>query len=266
MLVYRKMFAERAGLYSHLQYAPPKWFAQSSDSFALFSMLAIFIKNGKNMKKEEYITEGNLSASVERWLTALKPYLRYPFGNAIAERTAIIITDVQKCFFHQNFHAYIPASEAVLPNILKLAKIGAKKGAKIILTRHAVRKSEKSSTMEKFWGENIIDGTPESEIIPQLLENGDVAIKKSTYDAFYGTQLEKILRNFHIEWVAIAGVMTDICCSMIARSAFVRGFAPIVIADATATITEELQLSALMSLAHGVAEILSTEKFLDSLE
>ncbi len=218
------------------------------------------------MKKEKYISEDDLAICAERWLKALKPYLRSPFGNPLAEQTAIIIIDVQKCFFDDNFHAYIPASNAILPNILKLANVGAKQGAKIILTRHAVRKNDKSSVMDKFWGENIIEKTPEAEIISQLSNSEHQIIAKNTYDAFYRTNLDNLLRENDIKWVAIAGVMTDICCSTTARSAFVRGFMPIVIADATATVTEELHLSALMSLAHGTAEISTAKRFLASLE
>ncbi|MCD6595731.1 isochorismatase family protein, partial [bacterium] len=132
--------------------------------------------------------------------------------------------------------------------------------------RHIEKGENSNNLMERWWGNTIIDGTAESEIIPQLTEMNLPVLNKSTYDAFYNTELETLLRNRNIKWVIITGVMTDLCCETTARSAFLRGFMPIVVADATATKTEELHISALMTLAHGFAEITTTKKILENFK
>ncbi|MCD6418086.1 cysteine hydrolase [bacterium] len=216
------------------------------------------------MPKEKYLNKKNISTMVDEWFEVLLPYLRYPFGKPVAERTALLLVDVQRCFFESEFKEYIPSSRAILPNIIKLARNCSEHNVKIILTRYAVKKDEEDTIMKKFWGDDIYDDTPESEIIPELADFESIVITKNTYDAFYNTDLEKIFKLYNTQWVVISGVMTDICCSTTARSAFIRGYMPVIIADATATTTEQLHISALMSLAHGVAEITKTKNFISS--
>jgi isochorismate hydrolase len=49
--------------------------------------------------------------------------------------------------------------------------------------------------------------------------------------------------------------MTDLCVETTARQAFMSGFQPVVVSDATASKNEELHLAALKTLAHGFAHI-----------
>lgn len=217
------------------------------------------------MKKEQYIDENTVLERAEEWISAVKPYIRARW-EPVAAQTAIIIVDAQRYFFNEDFHGFIPASSAILPNLIKLAQRGAKIGAKVIATRHAEIETDFVFTMHQFWDDTIYDGTLEAELISPLKRLGLPIVRKSTYDAFWNTDLEEMLREWGIEWIAIAGVMTDLCCETTARSAFVRGFMPIFIADATATVTEELHLSTLRTLAHGFAKITTTKMFLESLK
>jgi len=120
--------------------------------------------------------------------------------------------------------------------------------------------------MPTFWKGTLADGTIESEIIPALAGLGLPVLRKWTYDAFYGTALETKLRRARIEWLVIAGVMTDLCCETTARSAFIRGYSPIMVADASATTTQDLHVSALRTMAHGIAEIRTTSDLLAALK
>ena len=225
------------------------------------------------MHPEKYITPETLEERTQSWLDDIAPYMRAPWDKPVPRQTAILIIDAQRYFFDDEFHAALPAAPAIVPNIMRLVEQGAQLGANIFLTRHAERDDEIIPSMLAFWGQGLADGTPEAELIPELaqwlvsLPNPMKlpVIRKWTYDAFFETELKHILRAREIRWLAIAGVMSDLCCETSARSAFIHGFFPIVVADAMATSSEELHLSALRTLAHGFAEISTTERFLNTL-
>ncbi|MEW6363181.1 MAG: cysteine hydrolase [Acidobacteriota bacterium] len=211
------------------------------------------------------MTARSLARHTAAWLTAVKPYQRFPWGSPVARRTCVLIVDPQRCFFERRFRASLPAAPAIVPNLRRFVIEARSAGARVILTRHAERPREAPRTMAAFWKGTIADGTIESGIIPALADLDFPVVRKWTYDAFHGTSLDARLRRARVEWIVIAGVMTDLCCETTARSAFVRGYSPIVLADATATTTEDLHVSALRTMAHGFAEIRTTSDTLAAL-
>jgi ureidoacrylate peracid hydrolase len=63
----------------------------------------------------------------------------------------------------------------------------------------------------------------------------EIIVKKHRYSAFYGTDLEIILRGLGIDTVVIAGVTTENCCHATARDALFRDYKVVFLSDATAT-------------------------------
>jgi isochorismate hydrolase len=76
--------------------------------------------------------------------------------------------------------------------------------------------------------------------------------------------LDEWLHNNGVEDLIITGVLTNCCCETTARDAFVRDYRVFFVADATATVNEELHLSSLMNLAFGFAYIAQTQELLCS--
>src|SRR5919107_1493056 len=101
-----------------------------------------------------------------------------------------------------------------------------------------------------------------------------VVITKHRYSAFYGTDLEIILRGLGVTTVVIAGVTTENCCHATARDAFFRDFQVVFLADATATsgypdlgygsmTAAEVHRAVLVVLARDTADVISTDTFVD---
>jgi nicotinamidase-related amidase len=65
--------------------------------------------------------------------------------------------------------------------------------------------------------------------------HGETVIRKATDDGFEGTDLGDILAASRVRRLAIAGVMSEMCVSATARSAFHRGLAVVLPHDAHAT-------------------------------
>ena len=58
----------------------------------------------------------------------------------------------------------------------------------------------------------LVDGEPGIEIYPEIAPQGnDIVIKKHRYSAFYGTDLEIVLRGLGVDTVIITGVTTKNC-------------------------------------------------------
>ena len=93
----------------------------------------------------------------------------------------------------------------------------------------------------------------ETQIIEELGKYGDAIIEKNTYDAFYRTNLEALLKEMNIETGIITGVMTHLCCETTARSAFVKGFNVIFPIDGSLTQNAELHEGTIRAISHGFA-------------
>ena len=85
-----------------------------------------------------------------------------------------------------------------------------------------------------WWKGKCIEGSPESEIHPDLAPKpGEKVIPKHRYSAFYNTDLETVLRCLKVEDVVISGIMTNMCCEFTARDAYYRDLRIFIPADGT---------------------------------
>ncbi len=110
------------------------------------------------------------------------------------------------------------------------------------------------------WGRHAMEGTHESETVPEL-KGVKVVIKKRTYDAFYKTGLDELLRKRGAKRLVFCGVVTDICVVHSVASAFFRGFTPIVVEECTDTYSPDTKKKVLeyMSKNYGAKVISFTE-------
>jgi len=95
------------------------------------------------------------------------------------------------------------------------------------------------------WGEHAMEGSKGSERVRGLKDIDGVEIKKGTFDAFYDTELESILKSKGIDKVILTGVSTDICVQNTAAGALYRGYEITVLKDCTAAISEDKHNDAL---------------------
>jgi nicotinamidase-related amidase len=59
--------------------------------------------------------------------------------------------------------------------------------------------------------------------------------------------------------------MTDLCCDTTARDGFMRGFKVYLLADCTATATEERHLSTLRTVSNAFGEVLTSKELMSLL-
>lgn len=201
----------------------------------------------------EYVTTVDLKSKAQAWLDALSYYAkRRPSFTLELSSSALLVMDMQNFFLDASSHAYIPAAQALVPNVRSLIELYRAHDRAIIFTRHAVAEGEDAGIMARWWRDTVREGTPHSEVIDALSPKGDEhVLRKTRYSAFYGTELERILRDGDVSSIVLTGVMTDLCCESTARDAFLRDFEVYLVIDGMATLNEELHMSSLRTLVHG---------------
>lgn len=167
---------------------------------------------------------------------------------------ALLVIDMQ------NYFASMAA--LILPALRTTVALCRAAGVPVFFTRHRHRSPADYAMLGEWWdGDLILDGTPESELLPDLGRRpGDRVVEKNTYSAFAGTELEEILRGMGVQEVIVTGVMTNLCCETTAREAFVRGFRVFFSTDATATSNRDLHESTLKNMAYGFAYLVDRNR------
>lgn len=208
-----------------------------------------------------YVTPETLPSRTAAWLEEVRSATRpRPQLRLEPRRCALLVIDLIRYFACAEGQAYLPAAAAVTPRILELVELWRRHGGPVVFTRHWHDGPEDLGTLGRFYSSYIAAG-PESELIPALRPRADDAVlRKRTYDAFVGTELEGLLRTSGASQVLITGVLTHLCCETTARAAFVRGFEVYFAADATATSAERFHLGTLAALADGFAVVHSVEE------
>jgi isochorismate hydrolase len=221
--------------------------------------------NSENEINEEYVTNENINSKTQVWLDELKYHMKGRLEFKV-RNSVLLVIDMQRFFLDEDSHAYIPASKAILPNVQNLIESYHKARLPVIFTQHALLEEEDPGIMGRWWKDVLREEDPKSELHSSILPSDkDIVIRKTKYNAFMGTQLEDFLEIKLASSVVICGVMTDLCCETTAREAFSRDYEVYFLADATATITEDLHLSSLRTLAHGFAEIITTQDILSAI-
>lgn len=172
--------------------------------------------------------------------------------------TALLVIDMQNAFVKRDgmfdlLGLDIKKARKIINPIKKLVEGSRKKEIKIIYIAHRYSEDLRESggpssgrwyknDMPKIyrdhpdWREKlIIRGTWGSDIIDELKpQQTDIVVEKSTFSAFFCTNLDIILKTSGIKYLICVGTATNICVEATIRDAFYLGYFPILVADASA--------------------------------
>ncbi|RLG01944.1 MAG: cysteine hydrolase [Thaumarchaeota archaeon] len=144
-------------------------------------------------------------------------------------KTAVMIIDMQNDFIKKEGKLYVPRSEELIKTIKSVLDKARKASATIIYTQDWHHSDDPEF---EIWGEHALAGSWGAEIVEELEpKEGEFVIKKPSYDAFYGTPLEHVLKYRNIESLILMGVLANICVLHTAGSAAMRGYKLIIPVD-----------------------------------
>jgi isochorismate hydrolase len=172
------------------------------------------------------------------------------------ESSALLVIDMQQYFCDPSSHAYFKDATTIIPNIDLLVATYRQHLLPVIFTRYALLRTEHPGAMGRWWKDVLYDDDNMAKIIDALHPHShEDIIRKTQYSAFFGTNLENILKEHHVTTIVITGVLTHLCCETTARDAFMRNFDVFFVTDATASDSKTLHTASLKTLSDGFATL-----------
>ncbi len=153
-----------------------------------------------------------------------------------AEKTALIIVDMQNDFVRKEGKLCVPDAEKTIPAIRRVLEKARESGATIVYTQDWHGENDPEF---RIWGEHAKAGTWGAEIVDELKPREDeYVVRKLRYDGFYGTSLDHILRLHGIENLVVTGTVANICVLHTAGSAALRWYNVVVPVDCISALNE----------------------------
>lgn len=94
-----------------------------------------------------------------------------------------------------------------------------------------------------------------SELVPGLAHAGDILVTKRQWGAFYGTQLELVLRRRGVRSIVLGGIATNFGVESTARQAWELGFEVVIAEDTCTTRSAELHELAIRHIFPRIARV-----------
>jgi len=214
------------------------------------------------MRVSAYIDDASAEAKSAAWLERIRAGCA-PRPHLVLDprRAALLVVDMLVYFAHPDGRCFLPAALPAASRIGEILEVWRAARRPVVFTRHAHSGPEDLGMLGRFFSDHIRLGEPDEEIVDALRPaQAEPVLRKTTYDAFLGTELEELLRASEISQIVVTGVLTHMCVETTARAAFCRGFEVYVPVDATASSSEERHVSSLLAMADAVAIPMSAEE------
>jgi nicotinamidase-related amidase len=184
---------------------------------------------------------------------------------------ALLVVDMQNGFCHPegSFNRIEMGLEGAVEAVRHAAiAVAQARRAEIpvVFTRHLYRpgradegRALKQNSPALAGVDGLEAGTWDADVMAELgCGPGDLVVDKVRFDAFQWTSLEPLLRGLGVDELVVCGVVTNICVETTIRSAFMRDFPVIMLADCCAAATRRLhELSVEVLSSYQLAEIAS---------
>jgi nicotinate phosphoribosyltransferase len=149
---------------------------------------------------------------------------------------AVLVLDMVRGFMEEGHPLYCgEKARRIIPGIQRLLDGELAKGSKVffVCDHHAPDDEEFS-----LFPPHCIEGTAETEVIPELTSYKGEVIPKRRFSAFFDTPIDQKLRKLNPEKLIVCGVCTDICVCHTVSDARNRDYKVEVPVDCVASFDE----------------------------
>lgn len=188
----------------------------------------------------------------------------FAFPQLPASKTALVVVDLTTLFFGTTAEENTMATR-----INRAAAELRKRGGVVMWIRPAP--FARPELMQELLGPKLaalhseahLPGNPRNQLAPALdVQPEDLQARKVLFSAFFpgSSDAEAQLKTRGIEYVLIAGVVTDVCVEASARDAFSCGFRTILLSDATKGSSDEAHTATLVNFHRLFGDVRSVEE------
>ncbi len=151
-------------------------------------------------------------------------------------QTALLIVDMQRDLAAPGGVRYHPRAAAVIPAVVRLRMGARRRRWPVVYTRLVHERTFFPPKSRKPW---CLRGKPGVEIVPELKPaRSELVVRKRTYNAFFGTELDQLLRGLGARRLVLAGLHSHTSVLMTAGEGALLGHEIVLPVDAIAAPTE----------------------------
>ena len=151
-----------------------------------------------------------------------------------AKKTALLLADMLVDFVSPRGRLFVPDTRETVAPLRNLVRKARAAGALVVFIQDWHRPDDPEFAI---WGPHAIQDTRGTQIIPELAPAPrDFVVRKRTYDPFFATDLDLLLRQNGIENLVVTGTVANICVLHAAGSASLRGYRVVVPIDAISAL------------------------------
>ena len=162
-------------------------------------------------------------------------------------KKALVVIDMINDHLQPGTVLEVPRARAIVPALQERIAAARKDGTPII---YVVDEHDPDDPDLDAWGTHAVKGSSGTEVWADLApESGDRIVNKSSYSAFYESNLTNVLEELKVDTLVLTGCLTELGIMATATDAYQRGFALEVPADSQAGSCIELETATMGLMA-----------------
>ena len=182
---------------------------------------------------------------------------------------ALILVDVQNSFFHPQGESFYPAAREIVPNLQRLLATARQHDRLIVHVSDCHRGGMVDFESHKLPAHGLA-GSFNADFYEGFGPGGsassrEVEIIKRRYSAFFGTDLDMLLREQAIERLVVAGVKTNICVRATIQDGFGLGYKCLLAREATNSNRPHLAAASLEDIDRYMGWVVDLEEASEAL-
>lgn len=153
------------------------------------------------------------------------------------ENSAMLIIDMLNDFIKEGGALVVPGAQRILPYLQEVLQKARSSGLPVIFVADSHLEGDRefqrwpAHALADTWGGRVVD-----ELAPLA---GEYLVRKRRFSAFFGTDLDLLLRELDVREVYLGGVLTNICVYATALDAAMRGYGVHVLEKGVASLSRE---------------------------
>jgi nicotinamidase/pyrazinamidase len=153
------------------------------------------------------------------------------------DKKALLVIDMLNDFVLDGAPLKIPHVEKIIEPVKRETEKARNEGYPVIYLCDSHNKNDREF---KMFPPHAVKNTEGSKIIEELKPQGtDIILRKSTFSAFFGTDLDKVLKRLNIKKLIFTGVATSICVLYTVVDAVMRDYGVYIVEDAVIGLNPE---------------------------